>query len=181
MRLKLYLILSSSSHTNRLKEYGGEDKYDRKDSENRICAVDRARSVHHAKHRGTNAEKHQHAAGVEDARHGQDVNNGENRVDRHDRNGLPKLETDGAENYIKRTAHDGEDRGDEALFSRKKHRAENDAAKRGNDQLEHKVKKQKFPAVREYETDRPYSRRGKKEERREDGKGRIGRECTSVI
>jgi len=163
VRLKLYLILSSSSHTDRFEENGGQDQDHGNKSENgmRACLANLARQE--AKDRCADAEEHQHAAGVEDTRHGQNINDGENCVNCDNGDSLPKLKTDGAENYIQRTAHDGEDRGNEALFSRKKHRAENDATKCGNDQLEHKVKKQKFPAVREYETDRPYSRRGKKE------------------
>ena len=116
-----------------------------------------------AKDRCADAEEHQHAAGVENARHSQDVNEGKYRVDRHNSNGLPELKSDSAENYIQRTAHDGENRGNEALFSRKKHRAEDDAAQRGHKKLDDKVKKQELAALGEYESDRPYSRRGKKE------------------
>lgn len=181
MRLKLYLILSSSPHTDRFEENGGQDQDHGNKSENgmRACLANLARQE--AKDRCADAEEHQHAAGVKDTRHGQNINDGENRVNCDNGDSLPELKTDGAENYIQRTAHDGEDRGNEALFSRKKHRAEDDAAQRGHKKLNDEVKKQELAAVGEDKSDRPYSRRGKKEERRKNGKGRIGRESTSVI
>ena len=77
----------------------------------------------------------------ENAGYREDINDGENSVKDRNRRCLPKLETDGTENYIKRTTDDGKYRRDKALFSCYKHRAKDNTAKCRNQKLDQKVKK----------------------------------------
>jgi hypothetical protein len=137
--LTIISIKPSASHADRLEEYGDKYEYDRKHAREGLAL---AYSVcDKAKNTRAKTEEHQHAAGVKNAGYREDINDGKDSVKNCNCHCLPKLESDGAENYIKRTADDGKYRRDEALFSCYKHRAEDDTAKRRHQKLDQKVKK----------------------------------------